>query len=185
MEPNNLNEWWDGQPDGLKQAFSLFPDPGGNRRAGGRRPVCKRKDSHPLPVDKGAAHVCLRVIQSIRDLGDIVCAASVSENIEIYLHILAVSLCHVSVYKFIGDDRHLMGQTVLYELSHLLHLSVCRFSCLSPPEPPARLQADGFGALIHWNHHNTGSVKRKHFHLSPEYHVDIVDNVDKFIFLLR
>ena len=26
MEPNNLNEWWGGQPDGLKQAFSLFPD---------------------------------------------------------------------------------------------------------------------------------------------------------------
>ena len=24
MEPNNLNEWWGGQPDGLKQAFSLF-----------------------------------------------------------------------------------------------------------------------------------------------------------------
>lgn len=26
MEPNNLNEWWGGQPDELKQAFSLFPD---------------------------------------------------------------------------------------------------------------------------------------------------------------
>lgn len=26
MEPDNLNEWWGGQPDGLKQAFSLFPD---------------------------------------------------------------------------------------------------------------------------------------------------------------
>ncbi len=26
MEPNNLNEWWGGQPDGLKQAFSLFTD---------------------------------------------------------------------------------------------------------------------------------------------------------------
>lgn len=32
MEPNNLNEWWGGQPDGLKQAFSLFPDDGGKRR---------------------------------------------------------------------------------------------------------------------------------------------------------
>lgn len=26
MEQNNLNEWWDGQPDELKQAFSLSPD---------------------------------------------------------------------------------------------------------------------------------------------------------------
>lgn len=26
MEPNNLNEWWGGQPDELKQAFTLFPD---------------------------------------------------------------------------------------------------------------------------------------------------------------
>lgn len=26
MEPNNLNEWWAGQPDELKQAFTLFPD---------------------------------------------------------------------------------------------------------------------------------------------------------------
>lgn len=26
MKPNNLNEWWGGQPDELKQAFSLFPD---------------------------------------------------------------------------------------------------------------------------------------------------------------
>lgn len=26
MEPKILNEWWDKQPDGLKQAFSLYPD---------------------------------------------------------------------------------------------------------------------------------------------------------------
>ena len=26
MEPKNLNEWWEKQPDGLKQAFLLFPD---------------------------------------------------------------------------------------------------------------------------------------------------------------
>lgn len=26
MEPKNLNEWWAEQPEGLKQAFTLFPD---------------------------------------------------------------------------------------------------------------------------------------------------------------
>ena len=26
MESDKLNEWWAGQPDELKQAFSLFPD---------------------------------------------------------------------------------------------------------------------------------------------------------------
>lgn len=26
MEADKLNEWWAGQPDELKQAFSLFPD---------------------------------------------------------------------------------------------------------------------------------------------------------------
>ncbi|MCS2239563.1 hypothetical protein [Phocaeicola dorei] len=26
MEPKNLNEWWEKQPDGLKRAFALFPD---------------------------------------------------------------------------------------------------------------------------------------------------------------
>ena len=26
MEPKILNEWWNKQPDGLKQAFSLYPD---------------------------------------------------------------------------------------------------------------------------------------------------------------
>ena len=26
MEPKNLNEWWAEQPEGLKQAFALFPD---------------------------------------------------------------------------------------------------------------------------------------------------------------
>ena len=26
MEPKILNEWWAEQPDGLKQAFTLFPD---------------------------------------------------------------------------------------------------------------------------------------------------------------
>ena len=25
MEPNDLNEWWAGQPDELKRAFTLFP----------------------------------------------------------------------------------------------------------------------------------------------------------------
>ncbi|WP_370794999.1 hypothetical protein [Bacteroides stercorirosoris] len=26
MEPNDLNEWWAGQPEELKRAFTLFPD---------------------------------------------------------------------------------------------------------------------------------------------------------------
>lgn len=26
MEPKSLNEWWDKQPDELKQAFTFFPD---------------------------------------------------------------------------------------------------------------------------------------------------------------
>lgn len=26
MEPKNLNEWWAEQPEGLKRAFTLFPD---------------------------------------------------------------------------------------------------------------------------------------------------------------
>lgn len=26
MEPKDLNEWWTEQPEGLKQAFTLFPD---------------------------------------------------------------------------------------------------------------------------------------------------------------
>ena len=29
MEPNNLNEWWGGQPDGLKQAFYCLLKKGG------------------------------------------------------------------------------------------------------------------------------------------------------------
>ncbi len=32
MEPKSLNEWWGGQPDELKQAFSFFPMDGGKRR---------------------------------------------------------------------------------------------------------------------------------------------------------
>ena len=62
MEPNNLNEWWGGQPDGLKQAFSLFPD-GRWKEADlylriNIRNYCLLKKGGLLPEDKDRSKTC-------------------------------------------------------------------------------------------------------------------------------
>ena len=80
MEPNNLNEWWGGQPDGLKQAFSLFPD-GRWKEADlylriNIRNYCLLKKGGLLPEDKDRSMLS----EIVCELADTSCAVQMERH---------------------------------------------------------------------------------------------------------
>ena len=71
MEPKSLNEWWDKQPDELKQAFTFLPDERWEEadlylRINIRNYCCLKKDKL-LPEDKERS-MLIEIVSELADM---------------------------------------------------------------------------------------------------------------------